>query len=72
MPGIPRPVWTPRDPEDEQTLAALAAAADAADAADEALWKAARAARARGVPVGCQKSAWSCDLGRCASAGPAA
>lgn len=37
-----RPVWTPRDPEDEQTLAA---------AADEALWKAARAARARGVPV---------------------
>jgi hypothetical protein len=31
-----------------------------------------RDGRSERGPVGCQKSAWTCDLGRCAAAGPAA
>lgn len=50
MPRPGRPTWTPTE-DDQRALDELAAAAAAADAAEVAMWKAARTARARGVPV---------------------
>lgn len=45
-----RPTWTP-SADDQRALDELAAAAAAVGAAEEAMWEAARAARARRVPV---------------------
>ena len=46
-----RPKWVPRTEGQQRAIAALEQAKQHADEADERMWKAARAARALGVPA---------------------